>query len=118
VVDYLGLADQLRQALANYTQSGGAGTATNPHEDAIAVMIEKYEVCCDLFHGFDWSAWRAGPPLRRLQLLPAAQEHVLTQDDGKGRLAQAVAELSRAFALASASDEALGIRDDVAFFQT
>jgi len=81
------------------------------------VMLEKYEVCCGLFHGFDWSKWVAGSPEERLQLLPAAQEHILAQEDGKDRLLRVVRELSRAFALAVPHDEALRIRDDVAFFQ-
>ena len=55
VVDYLGLAHELRQALATYTESGGRGQTALDQEAAVAVMLEKYEVCCALFHGFDWS---------------------------------------------------------------
>jgi type I restriction enzyme R subunit len=117
IVDYLGLADQLRQALANYTQSGGTGSTALQQEEAVALMLEKYEICCDLFHGFDWSAWASGTPIQRLGLLPPAQEHILAQEDGKARLAQAVADLSRANAHAVPHAEALRIRDDVAFFQ-
>jgi type I restriction enzyme R subunit len=117
VVDYLGLADQLRRALANYTESGGKGRTAIDQAEAVAVMLEKYEVCCALFHGFDWSLWITGKPGQRLSLLPAAQEHILKQEDGKARLAQAVKELSQAFALAVPHEEALRIRDDVAFFQ-
>src|SRR5204863_2203094 len=80
-------------------------------------MLEKYEVCQGLFHGFDWSRWVTGAPQVRLSLLPAAQEHILAQDDGKARLLHAVTELSQAFALAVPHDEALRIRDDVGFFQ-
>jgi type I restriction enzyme R subunit len=83
----------------------------------VAVMLEKYEICQGLFHGFDWSTWTVGDAQARLSLLPAAQEHVLQQDDGKNRLAEAVTALSKAFALAVPSDQALAIRDDVAFFQ-
>jgi type I restriction enzyme R subunit len=57
-------------------------------------MMEKYEICCGIFHGFDWSAWSGGPR-ERLSILPAAQEHVLAQADGKPRFVQAVTELSR-----------------------
>lgn len=117
VVDYLGLADQLRQALANYTESGGTGQATVAQEEAVSAMLERYEVCCGIFHGFDWSSWKTGRPQERLSVLPAAQEHVLAQDDGKKRLVNAVAELSKAFALAVPHEKALEIRDDVAFFQ-
>lgn len=117
VVDYLGLADELRQALATYTESGGTGKTAIDQGEAIAVMIEKYEVCLGLFHGFDWALWKTGTPQERVNLLPAAQEHILAQDDGKARLMLAVRELSQAFALAVPSLEALKIRDDVAFFQ-
>lgn len=117
VVDYLGLAHELKSALATYTESGGKGRTAVDQEEAVAVMLEKYEVCCGIFHGFDWSAWIAGDPKERLVILPAAQEHVLSQEDGKNRLARAVSELSKAFALAVPHEKALEIRDDVAFFQ-
>ena len=117
VVDYLGLADELKQALAIYTEAGGTGKTALDQDEAVALMLEKHEVCADLFHGFDWSVWVTGTPAQRLTLLPAAQEHILAQDDGKNRLLQAVRELSQAFALAVPHDEALRIRDDVGFFQ-
>ncbi|HOF04507.1 MAG TPA: type I restriction endonuclease subunit R [Syntrophales bacterium] len=117
VVDYLGLADQLKYALANYTESGGKGQTAIDQEEAVSVMLERYEVCCGIFHGFDWSLWKTGGPQERLSVLPAAQEHVLSQDDGKNRLVKAVSELSKAFALTVPHEKALEIRDDVAFFQ-
>lgn len=117
VVDYLGLADQLKRALANYTESGGKGKTAIEQDEAVAIMLEKYEICCDLFHGFDWSKWVTGTPQERLSILPAAQEHILQQENGKSRLLQAVKELSQAFALAVPHEEAIRIRDDVAFFQ-
>ena len=117
VVDYLGLADYLRKALAHYTESGGQGETAINQEEAVAVMREKFEICGGLFHGFDRSIWAKGSPAQRLGLLPAAQEHILAQEEGKGRLLKAVTELSQAFALAVPHEEALAIRDDVAFFQ-
>jgi type I restriction enzyme R subunit len=117
VVDYLGLAHELKAALATYTESGGTGRTALDQEEAVAVMLEKYEVCCGLFHGFDWSRWTTGTPEERLSLLPAAQEHILAQENGKDRCVRAVRELSLAFALAVPHPEALRIRDDVAFFQ-
>ena len=117
VVDYLGLAHELKRALATYTESGGAGRAAFDQTEAVAVMLEKYEICRGLFHGFDRSAWTAGTPAERLGLLPAAQEHILAQEDGKERCVRAVRDLSRAFALAVPHEDALRIRDDVAFFQ-
>jgi type I restriction enzyme R subunit len=117
VVDYLGLAHELQAALATYTESGGTGRTALDQDEAVAVMLEKYEVCCGLFHDFDWSQWTGGTPPERLGLLPAAQEHILQQENGKDRCLHAVRELSQAFALAVPHAEALRIRDDVAFFQ-
>lgn len=117
VVDYLGLAQELKHALATYTESGGTGRTALDQEEAVAVMLERHEVCGGLFHGFDWSKWMTGTPQQRLGLLPAAQEHILAQAGGKDRCVAAVRELSQAFALAVPHAEALRIRDDVAFFQ-
>lgn len=86
-------------------------------EEAVGAMLTKYEVCCGLFHGFDWSVWVTGTPQQRLGVLPFAQEHILKQEDGKERLTSAARELSRAFALSVPHVEALRIRDDIAFFQ-
>ncbi len=71
VVDYLGLAQELKQALATYTESGGTGRTALDQDEAVAVMLEKYEVCCGLFHGFDWSKWTTGTPAERAR--PAAR---------------------------------------------
>ena len=117
IVDYLGLADQLRQALATYAESGGTGKTSIDQAEAVAAMLEKYEICCGLLHGFDWSRWVSGKPEERLAILPAAQEHILAQEDGKERLLREVTKLSQAFALSVPHEEALRIRDDVAFFQ-
>ena len=117
VVDYLGLAQELKDALVTYTESGGEGQTALKQEQAVAAMREKYEVCCGLFYGFDWSAWTAGTPAEKLGLLPSAQEHILAQEDGKDRCVKAVRELSQAFALAVPHEDALRIRDDVGFFQ-
>ncbi len=117
VVDYLGLAYELKAALRNYTDSGGGGDTAINQEEAVALLLGRHEVCCGIFHGFDWSKWKTGGARERLSVLPAAQEHVLRQDDGKNRLSKAVMELSRAFALAVPHEKALAIRDDVAFFQ-
>ena len=117
VVDYLGLANELKQALATYTESGGRGRTAVDQDEAVALMQEKYEVCCGILHGFDWSAW-TGSPGQRLELLPPAQEHVLAQENGKERFVAVVRELEQAFALAVPHEETTRIRDDVAFFQS
>ena len=117
VVDYLGLAQDLRQALVTYTESGGTGRTAIDKEEAVAVMLEKYGVCCALFHGFDWTKWTTGTPTERLALIPPAQEHILSQENGKDRCIAVVRELSQAFALAVPHEETHRIRDDVGFFQ-
>ncbi len=127
IVDYLGLGDQLKEALATYTEAGGKGNTALDQSEAVAVMLEKHEVCCGLFGSFttpagvmgglDWSPWLSGSPQQRLSLLPAAQEHILAQENGKERLLKSVTELSQAFALAVPHADALRIRDDVGFFQ-
>jgi len=117
VVDYLGLAEELKAALATYTESGGTGRTAIDQAEAVALMLGKYEVCCGLFHRFDWLPWISGTAGERLSVLPAAQEHILAQEDGKARLLRSVTELSQAFALAVPHEAALEIRDDVGFFQ-
>jgi type I restriction enzyme, R subunit len=117
IVDYLGLADELRQAVATYTEAGGTGRTAINQEEAVALMLERYEVCVAMFHSFNWSHWLTGTPSQKLSILPGAQEHILAQEDGKSRLLQAVTELSKAFALAVPHSEALRIRDHVGFFQ-
>ncbi len=117
VVDYLGLAHELKQALATYTESGGTGKTALDQAEAVTAMLEKHEICCGLFHGFDYSRWIDGTPAERVSMLPAAQEHILVQKDGKERCLRAVRELSQAFALAVPHEDTIRIRDDVAFFQ-
>src|SRR5664280_1724890 len=118
VVDYLGLAQELKQALKTYTESGGKGDAVSIQKEAVKVMLLKYEICCGLLHGFDRSLWLKGKPQERVTLIPQAQEFILAQEDGEERFVAAVSDLSRAFALAGADEEALRIRDEVSFFQT
>jgi type I restriction enzyme R subunit len=117
VVDYLGLADQLKQALGVYTESGGKGEPTYDTAHAIAVMQEKHQVLCDMLHGLDWTRWTTGTASQRLALIPEGQEHVLEQEDGKKRFVPLVTELSQAFALCAANDEATALRDDISYFQ-
>ncbi len=117
VVDYLGIAQDLRKALVTYTESGGTGRTAIDKEEAVAVMLEKHAVCCAQFHGFDWSKWTTGTASERVALIPPAQEHILSQENGKDRCIAAVRELSQAFALAVPHEETHRIRDDVGFFQ-
>ena len=90
IVDYLGLAHEFKRALATYTESGGGGQTALDQAEAVAVMLEKYEICYGLFHGFDRSRWVTGTQADRLGLLPAAQEHILAQENGKDRCVRSV----------------------------
>jgi type I restriction enzyme R subunit len=117
IVDYIGIAEQLKEALAEYSESDRTETGI-PQEEAVAIMLEKYEIVRGLFHGFDYSIAFRGTPLQRLSIIPPAIEHVLKQENGKDRCLKYVTELSHAFALAVPHEEALKIRNDVGFFQT
>ncbi len=117
VVDYLGVADQLRRAMADYTRSGGQGKTAIDQAEAVAVFHEKYEIVDALFYGFDRSKFFTGTPTERLTVLPAALEFVLAQENGRERLLASVGALSRAFALAVPHEDVLALRDEIAFFQ-
>ncbi len=117
VVDYLGIAQELKKALSAYTEGGGQGDLTRPQHEAVELMLAKHEECSGLFQGFDWAKWKDGKPSAKLELLPGAQEHILAQAEGKEKLRKSVGELSHAFALAVPHEEAIRIRDDVGFFQ-
>ncbi|MEI6650355.1 MAG: type I restriction endonuclease subunit R [Candidatus Moraniibacteriota bacterium] len=116
VVDYLGIAPSLKEALAEYTQSG-ADAPMISQDDAVSAMLEKYEVTKAMFHGFEYGEFFTDDAGRRSRLLAESTDFILTQDKGKMRYLQIVAELSRAFALAVPHDSALRIRDEVGFFQ-
>ncbi|MBN2207826.1 MAG: type I restriction endonuclease subunit R [Candidatus Coatesbacteria bacterium] len=118
IVDYLGLGTHLREAVADYTDSGGRGDVALDQERAVEAMLAKYEVCRDMFHGFDWSDWASRQASKRLALLPPAQEHILRRRDGKPEFLKAVDGLTRAFALSVPHESAIAIRDDVGFFQS
>ena len=117
IVDYLGLAEELRAALVVYTQSGGQGQATIDQAQALRALQMKIDIVRGLFHGFDWSRWGAGTAAERLGLIPAAQEFILAQRDGKTRLWQHVRYRSQAVALCITHPEAQALRDEIAFYQ-
>ncbi|WP_374765252.1 type I restriction endonuclease subunit R [Yunchengibacter salinarum] len=131
IVDYIGIAQNLKSALGDYSDQDRKHTGIDEAE-AVAVLQEKYEIVRDMFHGFDYSPAITGTPQQRLAILAGAMEWVLTMQqrdaaresspEGKKRahcrFGDAVLALSKAYALAAASDEARGIRDEVGFFQT
>jgi type I restriction enzyme R subunit len=116
IVDYIGIAYDLKKALAEYTEGDKKETGI-PQEEAVAIMLEKYEIVSGLFHGFDYKRFFSAKPNEKMVIIVQAMEHMLKQKDGKERCLKYVTELSRAFALSVPNIEALKIRDDVGFFQ-
>ena len=117
VVDYLGIAAALREALNTYTESGGEGRPTLDQREAVAVMQEKFEILQGMFDCFDYERYFSVDTGQQMQILLDAQEYILGLDEGEKRLKQHVLELAKAFALSVPHPEALQIRDHVAFFQ-
>ncbi|MDG7041208.1 MAG: type I restriction endonuclease subunit R [Nitrososphaerota archaeon] len=116
VVDYLGLAFELKKALSEYTEGDRRETGI-PLEQAIAVMNEKFEIVQDMFHGFDYGEFFRSDTKERLMIIEKAMDHILGLDDGKKRYIKYVTELTKAFALVVPNPAALAIRDDVGFYQ-
>ena len=113
VVDYLGIANELKAALKDYTSAHGKGRPTIDAREALRVLLEKMDVLHGFFHGCDYSEFRT----KAWQLLPKVLGHVVAQDDGKKRFGDAVLAASKAFALCCTLDEALEHRDELAFLQ-
>ncbi|MBA4253129.1 MAG: DEAD/DEAH box helicase [Comamonadaceae bacterium] len=113
VVDYIGIANELKAALKDYTQAKGNGKPTIAAEDALAVLLEKMDVLHGMLHGFDYTDFRT----KAWQLLPGVANHVLGSEDGKKRFADTVLAASKAFALCCSLDGALAHRDELAFLQ-
>lgn len=113
VVDYIGIANELKAALATYTQAHGRGRPTIDAQEALAILAEKMDLVHNMLHGVDYAAFRT----QAWQLLPDVANHVLGQDDGKKRFADTVLAASKAFALCCTLDEALAYRDELAFLQ-
>ena len=117
VVDYLGIAADLKAALAFYSDAGGKGDPTLAQEQAVAVMLEKIEVISALYHGFAYEHFFDAGTAQKLSLILAAEEHVLGLNDGRKRYLNEVAALSQAFAIAVPHAQAMDVKDEVAFFQ-
>jgi type I restriction enzyme R subunit len=116
VVDYLGIAPQLKEALANYTETDQGETAV-PQEQAVSIMLEKYEIVRAMYHDFDYNRYFNSSMGGRTRIIAEAMNFILGLTDGEKRYRKAVTELSQAFSLAVPHDEALEIRDEVGFFQ-
>lgn len=117
VVDYLGVALELKKALADYTESGGSGKPTFNQEEAVAIMNSKYETACNFFYGFNYKEFFKADPRQKMSILTAAEQHILQQENGEERYRQVITELSKAFALSVPHEDTAKIADEVAFFQ-
>lgn len=117
IVDFLGIGSELKYALKDYSANGGKGKPAYDKEEAIALMLEKYDVVRSILHGFDYMKFFKKGPKERMQVVPATMNYILSLDKGKERFVKQVGLLLGAFALASPSDEANKITDEVALFQ-
>jgi type I restriction enzyme R subunit len=113
VVDYIGIAAELRRALRNYTESRGKGEPTTDVHDKLIALLKYMDIARGILHGFNYGAYREEP----LALLLPAANHILQQEDGKQRWFDAVLGITRAFSLCGTLDEAAAVREEIAFFQ-
>jgi len=117
IVDYIGIASDLKQALATYTESGGQGAPALDQSEAIAAMMEKYEIVVQMFNGFDYKRYFSADTKEKMTIILEAQEHILSLEDGKNRFTKQVGLLSKTFALSVPSLPAMNIKDELGFFQ-
>lgn len=117
IVDYLGIASDLKKALAFYSDAGGKGDPTILQEQAVQLMLEKLEVVSQMYHGFEYENYFDADTSKKLSMILAAEEHILGLEDGKKRYINEVTALSKAFAIAIPHDQAMDAKDEVSFFQ-
>jgi type I restriction enzyme R subunit len=117
IVDYLGIASDLKKALSFYADSGGKGDPTIMQEQAVQLMLEKLEVVAQMYHGFEYENYFEADTSQKLSMILAAEEHILGLEDGKKRYINEVTALSQSFAIAIPHDQAMDVKDEVSFFQ-
>ncbi len=117
IVDYIGIASDLKTALATYTENGGRGTPILDQNEAVAAMLEKFEIVVQMFASFDYKKYFSADTRTKLTIILEAQEHILGLEDGKNRYTKQVALLSQAFALSVPNFKAMEIKDEIGFFQ-
>ncbi len=117
VVDYLGIAADLKKALSFYSDAGGRGDPATTQEQAVALMLEKLEVVQQMFHGFSYRDYFTANTSTKLSIILAAEEHILAQENGKKRFIDKVTALSKAFSIAVPHEKAMEVKDEIAFFQ-
>ncbi|MBX7059622.1 MAG: type I restriction endonuclease subunit R [Leptospirales bacterium] len=117
VVDYLGIASDLKDALSFYSESGGKGDPAATQEEAVNLMLEKLEVVSQMFHEFPYENYFDADTPGKLAMILAAENHVLGLEDGKKRFIDEVTALSKAFAIALPHDQAMDAKEEISFFQ-
>ncbi len=117
IVDYIGIASDLKSALATYTESGGKGAPTLDQGEAVAMFLEKFEIVEQLFSGFEYKRYLTADTREKLTIILEAQEYILGLEDGKNRLMRQVVLLSQAFSLSVPHPKAMLLKDEVGFFQ-
>lgn len=117
IVDYLGIASDLKKALSFYADAGGKGDPANTQEQAVQLLLEKLEIVSQMFHGFPYERYFESDTGAKLSLILAAEEHILSQDNGKKRYIDEVTALSQAFSIAVPHEQAMDVKDEVSFFQ-
>lgn len=117
VVDYLGIAADLKKALSFYSDAGGKGDPTILQEQAVQLMLEKLEVVSNMFHGFAYEEYFEAATSKKLSMILAAEEHILGLEDGKKRYINEVTALSKAFVIAIPHDQAMDAKEEISFFQ-
>ena len=117
IVDYLGIASDLKKALSFYSDAGGKGDPTILQEQAVQLMLEKLEVVSNMYHGFNYEDYFEAETSKKLSMILAAEEHILGLEDGKKRYINEVSALSKAFAIAIPHDQAMDAKDEISFFQ-
>jgi len=117
IVDYLGIASDLKEALSFYSDSGGKGDPAVLQEKAVQLMLEKLEIVFQMFHGFSYEHYYAADTSTKLSIILAAEEHILGLENGRKRYIDEVTALSRAFSIAIPHEQAMDIKDEVSFYQ-
>ena len=117
IVDYIGIGMELKEALSDYTKSGGNGKPTFDQDEAVKLVLEKFEIVKDMFHGFDYKQFFELQPSQRISFIPNAVEHILKEEGKKERFEREVTYLLRAFSLALPNYKVMNIKDEIGFFQ-
>lgn len=117
IVDYIGIATNLKKALGFYAESGGKGVPAETHQKAVEIMLEKLEVVRSILYGFDYSAFFSSAVKDKLSLILQAEDFILGLDDGKNRFIREVSLLGQAYALAKPDPATFENAEEIAFFQ-